>query len=256
MGEARVVWWIVWVMIVVWSAGGIARPLRAQGGPPLETDDPGTPGEGRVELNIALEAERERDGTGYDAPRVDFNYGAGARVQLKAEVPWRIAAAPSQPTRTGFGNVILGVKWRFVEWDSGRVAVSMYPQVTLAGSRGTVANGLADSGYAVLLPVEVAWPLGPVDLDAELGYRQAHGGSELMYGLVVAHQALPSLELLGECNGAGGIDFTGVGLLCGIGVQWELRPLLGVLGALEKGVAGAPDSRPALRVYTGAQLRW
>lgn len=248
--------WMAWVMIVVGSAGGGARPLRAQGGPPLETDDPGTPGNGHVELNIALEIERAPDGTGYDAPRVDFNYGAGARVQLKAELPWRVAAASSQPTRTGFGNVILGVKWRFVEWDSGRVAISTYPQLTLAGPQGAVANGLADSGYAVLLPVEVAWPLGPVDLDAELGYRQVSGDSELVYGLVVARQALPSLQLLGECKGAGGINFTGVWLLCGVGARWELGPSLSVLGALEGGVAGAADARPDLRVYTGAQLRW
>jgi hypothetical protein len=98
MGEARVVWWIVWVMILVWSAGGIARPLRAQGGPPLETDDPGTPGEGRVELNIALESERARDGTGYDAPRVDFNYGAGAALSGASSSGIR-AASPSPCTR-------------------------------------------------------------------------------------------------------------------------------------------------------------
>jgi hypothetical protein len=233
-----------------------ARALAAQGGPPLETDDPGTPGNGRFELNLALEAEREPDGTTYDAPRVDLNYGVGPRIQLKLEVPWRVAPAPAQPSRTGFGNVILGVKWRFAERASGRAAISVYPQVTLAASRTAVAKGLADSGSTVLLPVEIAWRMGPLDVDAELGYRRAGGASGLAYGLVFAHQPLRLLELLAECNGTGRGALTDAGLLCGVGARSELGPPISVLGALEAGVAGSPDTRPDRRIYTGLQLRW
>lgn len=247
--------WVMWLMIVGGSAW-VARPTRAQGGPPLETDDPGTPGNGHVELNVGLEAERAPDGTGYDAPRVDVNYGAGARVQLKLEIPWRVTTAPSQPTRTGIGNVMLGVKWRFIDRESGRVAISAYPQLTLGASRGAAANGVADSSAALLLPVEVAWRVGPLALDAELGYRLVESASELAYGLVVAHQPLPSLELLGECNGTGEIRFTGIGVLCGLGLRWKLGAPISLLGALEAGVAGSAESRPDRRFYAGVQLRW
>jgi len=60
-----------------------AADLQAQGGPPLETDDPGTPGAGHVELNLSMEAERDHGGTLYDAPRIDANLGLGTRFQLK-----------------------------------------------------------------------------------------------------------------------------------------------------------------------------
>src|SRR5262245_10094278 len=92
-----------------------ARAARAQGGPPLETDDPGTPGPAHIELNVSAEAEREAGGTVYDAPRLDANLGVGTRLQLKLEVPWRVATTSAKPTQTGVGNVVLGIKWRFAE---------------------------------------------------------------------------------------------------------------------------------------------
>src|SRR5262245_13049296 len=62
--------------------------LSAQGGPPLLTGDPGTPGDGHSEFNIALTVERFRQQTLYEAPLLDFNYGVGERIQLKVELPW------------------------------------------------------------------------------------------------------------------------------------------------------------------------
>jgi hypothetical protein len=242
--------------LITGGSAAVAGPIRAQGGPPLATDDPGTPGNGHFEVNIALEAERALDGTAYDAPGVDINYGVGDRVQLKLEIPWRIATAPSHPTRTGVGNVILGVKWRFVDRESGRVAISTYPQVALAGFQNTPANAIADTSTGVLLPVQAAWCIGPLNFAAELGYRLIDGASEAAYGLVVAHEALRSLELLGECNGAGEVSFAGVGVLCGFGVRWELGRPISVLGALEAGVAGSEASRPHRRFYAGVQVRW
>jgi hypothetical protein len=133
---------------------GAAMRLAAQGGPPLETDDPGTPGPGHVELNVSLEAEREGGNTVYDVPRLDANVGVGSRIQLKAEVPWRIGTAEGERGRSGIGNVVLRLKWRFAEGRS--LAVSTYPQVTLGGSDHARAADLADP-TAVFLPLEIGW---------------------------------------------------------------------------------------------------
>jgi hypothetical protein len=239
-------------LVLAHAAG--ARALQAQGGPPLETDDPGTPGAGHVELNIALAAERESGGTVYDAPRLDANLGVGARVQLKIEVPWRVATRSSEPTRTGVGNVVLGVKWRFAE--SAEVAISTYPQVALEGFESASAKGLADSGTTVLLPVEVAWHVGPLSMGAEVGYQRAQGESEIVYGVAAAHQTRPSLEVLGECHGNGDTHFTGIGMRCGAGLRWVVGQSVSVLAALTAGVAGPGERRPERRLYAGVQLRW
>jgi hypothetical protein len=242
------------VLAFVLGAAGIPCPLRAQGGPPLETDDPGTPGDGRVELNISVEAERARDGTVYDLPRLDANLGVGARVQLKLEVPWRVVTTPPGPMRAGVGNMILGVKWRFAE--SGTVALSTYPQLALRGSETASAKGLAEGRTAVLLPVEVAWSVGALSFDAEAGYQHASDESEVVYGLALAYQALASLELLGECHGEGDSHFTALGTLCGVGLRWRTQEWMSVLAALSAAVSGSVERRPDRRVYTGIQLRW
>jgi hypothetical protein len=233
---------------------GATRTLQAQGGPPLETDDPGTPGPGHVEVNVSVEGERGADGSLYDAPRLDANIGVGARLQLKLEVPWSVATMSAEPARSGLGNVILGVKWRFAE--SGSVAVSTYPQVTLGGFGSTTAKGVADSGTAILLPVEFAWDAGPVSLNAEVGYQHGQGPAEVLYGLALARQLRPTLELLGECHGNSDSEFAQQAVLCGLGFRWDWAASATLLGAYATGVTGSVLDRPDHRVYGGLQLRW
>lgn len=241
-------------MVLVLAGTGIARALQAQGGPPLETDDPGTPGPGRVELNLSVEAERQSGGSVYDAPRFDLNLGIGARLQLKLEVPWRVATAPTESARTGLGNVGLGVKWRFAQTPS--VAVSTYPQLTLGGSESAGIKGVADRRTTFLLPVEVTWGLGQVSVNGEIGYERGQDASEIVYGLALAHEAAPSLELLGECHGNGRTDFTKQGVLCGVGFRWEMVRTIRLLGAYAIGVMGSAEDRPDHRFYGGVQLQW
>jgi hypothetical protein len=232
---------------------GVATRAVAQGGPPLETDDPGTPGGGHVELNLAVGSEGDGAGTTYDAPRIDANFGVGARVQVKAELPWRVATARGEPTHTGIGSLGLGVKWRFA--DRKGFAASTYPQVTFGGSHRARADGIADP-ESVFLPVELAWYPGPVSLDAEIGYQLGDGSPEMVFGLAVSRLAGRWLELLGECHAGGATALGDLGVECGAGFRWELRQSLSALGAFGVGVGGPESSRPDRRWYTGAQLRW
>src|SRR3954469_24354675 len=59
-----------------------ARNTGAQGGPPMITDDPGTPGNRKWEINLAITFEHRPNETSYDAPGIDLNYGVGENVQL------------------------------------------------------------------------------------------------------------------------------------------------------------------------------
>src|SRR5262252_5804 len=90
-------------------------PARAQGGPPLLTDDPDTPGPGYWEINVAIDSETSDAWRRADAPNLDMNYGAGTRTQLKFEMPWVVAhGADVGGNRSGIGNALAGVKWRFL----------------------------------------------------------------------------------------------------------------------------------------------
>ncbi len=46
------------------------------------TDDPGTPGNGKWEINLAVMFEHRPNETSYDAPAIDLNYGIGEHIQL------------------------------------------------------------------------------------------------------------------------------------------------------------------------------
>ena len=234
---------------------GVSQPLCAQGGPPLVTDDPGTPGNGHVELNLSIEADRTADGTGYDAPRADLNVGAGARLQLKAELPWRVASGPGRSSESGLGNVSVGVKWRFFDRGEDGLTISTFPQLTLPGSRSASARGVADAETSVLLPVQVAWPLGPLRLNADAGWERSGGASALIFGLAGSRLARPWLELLGECHAEADTGISGVGVLCGFGARGEVGSSMRLLGALAWGVSGPADRRLDRRIYAGAQLR-
>src|SRR5690242_14707903 len=79
--------YVLWLLCCVFLS---AVAALAQGGPPMRTDDPGTPGNGNVEINLAVTSDRRADERVLEAPLVDINYGLGERIQLKVEVPFVI----------------------------------------------------------------------------------------------------------------------------------------------------------------------
>jgi hypothetical protein len=118
---------------VVWAApvcvSFYCSLALAQGGPPMITDDPGTPRNGQWEINLAWTGERGAEGTTQDAPLLDMNYGVGERIQLKYEVPWLAVRTSDAASRTGLGDSLAGVKWRFYDTgDPQQWQISTYPQ--------------------------------------------------------------------------------------------------------------------------------
>src|SRR5436190_23227779 len=105
-----------------------AQPARAQGGPPLITDDPDTPGPGYWEINLAAILQKYRHASSTDLPRIDANYGVGQRLQLKVEAPW-VRVSGDETVRTGAGNAVAGVKYRFLGQEGQLIAWSVYPQL-------------------------------------------------------------------------------------------------------------------------------
>src|SRR3954454_19296239 len=91
----------VLVALACAAASGPLAPAaaHAQGGPPLITDDPGTPGDGKWEIELSFTAEKTHRKTTYEAPLLDFNYGWGDRIQLKYEVPLLVLNEKGEGTK-------------------------------------------------------------------------------------------------------------------------------------------------------------
>jgi hypothetical protein len=172
---------------------------RAQGGPPLLTNDPGTPGPETWEINIAAAPVFTQSGVhAWQLPQFDINYGVGQRLQLTVEIPYLVETAPGQTTQRAWSNAFAGAKFRFLDnWHGWNV--STFPQFEIGGSSGAVQKGLATAGTRLLLPVEVQRNVGPLELNGEAGYFVPFSGyDERILGFAAGHQVNKRLEVIGE----------------------------------------------------------
>lgn len=229
--------------------------VAAQGGPPLRTDDPGTPGPGHWEINTALTIEKVPGQTAFEAPLADINYGIGERIQLKFEAPLELIDGSGTGVEAGMGNPMVGVKWRFRDRVGTRFTLSAYPQLELVSPDRAIEE--ADAGESLLLPIEAVVRTGTFAWNAEVGYRLvANAASGIIYGLALGHDLTPWLELAAECNGESDSRLEGAAVVCSLGAREALSEHFTLLGALGRGVSGPSEERPTMAMYLGLQTVW
>ena len=193
----------LWVVILT----AFSLPAAAQGGPPFIGDDPGTPGNGNWEINVATYSERHPTERIYNAPILDMNYGWGPRIQLKYQVPYLVDGTDGGPTRSGLGKTLAGVKWRFYDnnansgedGDEDGLQISTYPQLEFNNPTSSLQRGLVEYGTRFYLPIEVSKKIGPFHVNPEVGYWFANSkGAAWAAGVVVLREVNKRLELAGE----------------------------------------------------------
>jgi Putative MetA-pathway of phenol degradation len=121
----------------------------ARAGPPFVTDDPEPPPPGGWEINVPFILERSPGKTEMNAPLFDFNYGL-PDVQLKLEFPIEIVHEDGKGMAAGAGDLLLGVKWRFLNDEQSQLQLGIYPQLLLP--TGDHARDLGEGGTAFVLP--------------------------------------------------------------------------------------------------------
>jgi hypothetical protein len=227
---------------------------RAQAGPPFQTNDPGTPGNGNWEINIASAQTFGHGSAAIQVPQIDLNYGLGDRVQLTYEVPYVVQRGDGQPRQTGWSNAFPGIKWRFLDQGEGGWQASVFPQFETRGSSSSQRNGIAGDGSRFLLPVQITKSLGPIDVDVEAGYYlPRHGISEHIFGLVAGRSVTPRLDLgleLYNDHSSVSPDETTLGL----GGRFKLSPSFIALFMAGRSVNGTAYGQPEFIGYFGIQM--
>ncbi len=227
-----------------------------QGGPPLLTDDPGTPGNGKWEIDTAFIFEQTSQSNTLAAPLLDINYGLGDHVQLKYEVPWLFVDDDAEGQSTGIGPSLVGAKWRFLDGERHGFAMSVYPQVQLGGMVELAHERFAESGTNVLLPVEVGRKFGRFEVVIEGGYQFIqHGTDQWVLGLALGYPLSDGIELVGEIHSTMDVDLTQYVPLVNIGTHWELAKGCSLIAAVGHGFGNTPDNVDLL-VYTGLQFNF
>jgi hypothetical protein len=235
----------------------VLAPLgaRGQGGPPMITDDPGTPGNGKWEINIPIAFEHRPNEWSLDAPGLDLNYGLGEHLQLTLQTAAALLKQSDHGLVGGLGGVEAAVKWRFIDEEQSGFAVSTFPRLLFNVVQSSVRRGLADDGTRFQLPVEFAKTIGVFGIGAEFGpLISSVSRSEWLYGLIGGMNVSKTTELMAELHGNSRTNFTADTLVVNVGFRHELSEHCIWIASLGHEVRTPDDDPFALVGYCGVQL--
>ena len=230
-----------------------ATSARAEGGPPMITDDTATPEAGHWEINMAMHTEHAGDSTTFELPLADINYGIVDHVQLKFEIPWEIERIHGQHDVSGAGNSIAGVKWRFFDDGDDGWKMSVYPQVQ---TRFPVSGSpLADSGVGYALPFEVERKFGDWGVNFDFGrwFLPPDQVDTWIGGIAIGCDVAEGLEIMGELHGERDAHSSRSELTLNFGTRWELSKRYTLLVSAGTDLHNDLDDKASLISYIGLQ---
>lgn len=232
---------------------GVVCTIPALAGPPLETDDPDTPGDGHWEINLAAMFE-ERGDTRELTPLLDINYGYGGRIQFKVKPRFVVLDSSGSHTRSGAGNIQLGVKWRFLDEDSNGIAMSVYPQVDLNPPGRSVERGLVSDGSELFVPMQVARTLGHTRLYGEIGFNwREHRDDEWVFGLAAEHPLSDDFRIVAELRDIAQSGFKDHELAVRAGFKWTAQENWTLLVSLGQTLRELRGEEHGVFAYLGVQ---
>ena len=227
----------------------------SQGGPPMITDDPGTPGNGKFEINLAVAFERRPSEIAFDAPAIDINYGVGENIQLTLQTAPVILKRRGHGAIGGLGGTEAALKWRFLDEEKAGVDVSMFPRVIFNIVQSSVRRGLSEDGTRVQLPFQVAKKFGKIALDFEWGaLASTVGRSEWLYGIVGGVELTKSTTVMAELHGTSRISFDRDVLAVNVGIRQKLTDQAILIASLGHEVRVPEEEELAFIGYCGVQL--
>ena len=210
----------------------------AQGGPPMLTDDSGTPGEGKWENNFAALYEGSKSDYSIALPVFDLNYGVGERIQLNLAAAW--TSGRGERIAKTFDNISPGLKYRFIDEDKQGISVSTYPHVLFSFNPVDTTKSVE---YGFILPLAVSKEIFSIEWNLQIGYQLLGSESEIFYGLIAGKEILPSFLFLVELHEAFDRRMSGAqenqiflraGTFINLGTQWAISKTFTILAASGK----------------------
>ena len=148
----------------------LATVFRAslQAGPPFVTDDPEPVEYKHWEVYLSSQLYHDDYGWTGTAPQSEINYGALPNLQLHVMFSDDFTATSSSAGAVGFGDIELGVKYRFIQQTRFLPDVAFYPQLEIpTASR---SRGLGDGYTQGFLPIWTEKDFGKWTTNIGAGY--------------------------------------------------------------------------------------
>jgi hypothetical protein len=218
------------------------------------TDDPGTPGNGHWENNLAISFEHRPNEWSIDAPAIDLNYGWGDHIQLTLQGGPVLLKRSGHGLIGGLGGTEAAVKWRFLDEEKSGFDVSMFPRVIFNITQSSVRHGLAEDGTRFQIPFQVAKTFGRFHADAEFGpLAGTVGRSEWIYGILGGAELAKTTMLMAELHGTSRMNFTGDVLIVNFGLHHQLTDTRILIASIGHELRD-PDQARSFIGYLGVQL--
>jgi hypothetical protein len=232
----------------------VARVAFGQGGPPMITDDPGTPGNGKWENNFAIIFEHRPNETSIDVPEIDLNFGVGEHIQLTLQNAPVLLKRSGHGLIGGPGSTEAAVKWRFLDEATSGLDMSMFPRVIFNVVQSSVRRSLAEDGTRFQIPFQMAKTFGRWHADVEVGPRaRTVGRSEWLYGVVGGFDVSKSTMLMAELHDESRMNFSGDVLTLNVGLRHEFTENYILIVSMGHELR-SPDQPTALIGYFGMQF--
>jgi hypothetical protein len=244
--------------MAVAAFAGAACGLRAQGGPPMVTDDPGTPGDRHWEINLAWTDQRTPGQTLEGIPLLDANYGVGDRIQLNYMASWNVLRTAGEASESGPSDSQFAVKWRFYDAGETGLQVSTYPRITFVNpGSGSDRRGTADPGTSFLVPFEVRRDFGVVSVNAEIGHAFSNAARDRGWiaGLCVGREVSKGWEVDAEVYDTGSDSMDRNEVLVDAGTRFDLSGHATLLLAIGRDTHNSLSPKLSLLTYAGIQIR-
>lgn len=174
---------------------------------PDKTESPFTVDQGhfQLETDIVNFTQDRADGVlsrTWNFGQMNLKYGLSPSADFQIIAPlFNVSQTEGEDTRSGFGDVVLRVKWNFFGNDDGPLAVGLIPFVKLPTAAEGLGNGRVEGG--LILPVALTlpggWSLGTM---LEVDTNQNDGGdgyhAELISSLTLGHDLFGGLGFYTE----------------------------------------------------------
>lgn len=219
------------------------------------TDDPGTPGNGKWENNVAIAFSHVPGEWSIDTPLFDLNYGWGDHIQLTLQGPVSILKRSGHGAIGGLGGTEAAVKWRFLDEDKSGADVSMFPRILFNVLHSSVQRGLADDGTRFQIPFEVEKKIGWLDLDVEFGpLIGTVGQSEFLAGVVAGKELSKTTSIMAEVHATSRTNLSNDVVTLNVGWRHVLSEHAVWIASVGHEVHSGADEPLALVGYCGVQL--
>ncbi len=237
---------VLYVLLAVCLPAALIH--AAGGGPPMITDDPGTPEPGCWEINISFDTELKADEKEMETPLLDINYGFNEHTQLRLEVPYLFTKEQGEGWHGRFGHVTPGIKYRFLDEEQAGISASIYPEISISTESG-VKNEYA-------FPVEIEKHFGHVTAGSDIRYIYINSEDDFIrHGLLLGCSITDRMDIMGEfvyeLNAESFDEAAGV---LNFGMKYKMSDMLTFLTSLGTGIFHSGTEHTDFISFAGIQL--